>query len=415
MNEQTFRFRLGIFVLAALLLLAVLIVLFGSLPDWFKSYQRYTILFDDAAGLAPGAPVRQAGVRIGEVEQVGLDEESGKARVRVKVERRFLLRQADQPVLVRGLIGGDTTVDFVRRAPRGAPPDLRPLEPESILQGMTPAEPGDLGREAAQLLPTVRQALENMDKVLSRLDKVVPLLEQTLREFRDTAATGREAIPVLRSAAAEVRELAKLARSTLPEIGKTGEELRTAARSWGKVGDRVEELLRRNQERLNRVLDNLDTTLQRTAATFSEENQRLLRDGLQRANDTLSRANLLLGDLQQASKPLAERAPSLLRNLDEASLRLNQTLSEVQQLLRGSAPGGGTVQRFLTDPSLYNRLEEAACRLNRLLPRLDHILQDVEIFADKIARHPESLGLGGVLRPGTGLKETPPFYYLPGR
>ena len=45
--------------------------------------------------------------------------------------------------------------------------------------------------------------------------------------------------------------------------------------------------------------------------------------------------------------------------------------------------------------------------VNRILPRLDRILSDVEIFADKIARHLESLGIGGVFRPGTGLKEPP--------
>jgi hypothetical protein len=26
------------------------------------------------------------------------------------------------------------------------------------------------------------------------------------------------------------------------------------------------------------------------------------------------------------------------------------------------------------------------------------------VFADKVARHPESLGVGGVVRPGSGLK-----------
>ena len=37
MNEQTIRFRLGIFVLAALILLAVLIMLFGG---WARFFQR---------------------------------------------------------------------------------------------------------------------------------------------------------------------------------------------------------------------------------------------------------------------------------------------------------------------------------------------------------------------------------------
>ena len=67
----------------------------------------------------------------------------------------------------------------------------------------------------------------------------------------------------------------------------------------------------------------------------------------------------------------------------------------------------GTLQRLVVDPSLYNHLDETVCTLERVLPRLDRILRDLEVFADKIARHPESIGLGGAVRPSAGLKEAP--------
>jgi hypothetical protein len=35
----------------------------------------------------------------------------------------------------------------------------------------------------------------------------------------------------------------------------------------------------------------------------------------------------------------------------------------------------------------------------------------METFADKIARHPESLGLGGVVSPSSGLKEAPSSWH----
>ena len=59
------------------------------------------------------------------------------------------------------------------------------------------------------------------------------------------------------------------------------------------------------------------------------------------------------------------------------------------------------------DPELYNNLNDAACMLTRLMPRVDRILRDVEVFADKIARHPESLGVGGAINPSSGLKTVP--------
>jgi phospholipid/cholesterol/gamma-HCH transport system substrate-binding protein len=41
------------------------------------------------------------------------------------------------------------------------------------------------------------------------------------------------------------------------------------------------------------------------------------------------------------------------------------------------------------------------------MPRVERALKDLEVFADKLARHPESIGLGGALRPSSGLKEAP--------
>jgi phospholipid/cholesterol/gamma-HCH transport system substrate-binding protein len=36
------------------------------------------------------------------------------------------------------------------------------------------------------------------------------------------------------------------------------------------------------------------------------------------------------------------------------------------------------------------------------------VLRDVEIFSDKIARHPELLGVSGAIRPSSGAKEAAP-------
>jgi len=58
-----------------LMLLAVLVVMFGSLPTLFKRSDIYTIRFVDAPGVGQGTPVRRSGVRIGEVKNFQLDDE----------------------------------------------------------------------------------------------------------------------------------------------------------------------------------------------------------------------------------------------------------------------------------------------------------------------------------------------------
>jgi hypothetical protein len=39
--------------------------------------------------------------------------------------------------------------------------------------------------------------------------------------------------------------------------------------------------------------------------------------------------------------------------------------------------------------------------------RAEKITRDLEVFADKIARRPELIGVGGAFRPSSGLKDLP--------
>ena len=90
-------------------------------------------------------------------------------------------------------------------------------------------------------------------------------------------------------------------------------------------------------------------------------------------------------------------------------MKLNRLLAEYSGLSR-VLDQDGTVQRMLKDPSLYNNLNDAACLLLRGVPRIERILKDMETFSDKLARHPELLGVRGAVRPSEGLKEPPqPF------
>src|SRR5579872_3812904 len=102
MSERVMRIWIGIFVAGSLLLLAWLIILFGSAPNIFKRTTPYVIAFTDAQGIGPGSPVRRSGVRIGEVRDVILDNNSDEVRVEVAIDRRYTVWQTDEAVVVTG-------------------------------------------------------------------------------------------------------------------------------------------------------------------------------------------------------------------------------------------------------------------------------------------------------------------------
>jgi ABC-type transporter Mla subunit MlaD len=470
MSEQGMRFRLGVFVLAVLILLAGLVTLFGDFARFLTPAGHYTVTFANAAGVAPGTPVRRSGVPIGEVTAVELNNETGQVDVEIAVQAKYVIRPDDEPTLVHGLLGGETSIDLVLAPPTGRPPNRTPIAEGERLKGVNRAGVGTLLEQTSTVVPPAKETLRDMRKSLQAFERMTPLMEQTLREFRETARATRAMIPEWRGLAKatramlpELQELARESRKSIPELSRTGEQIGVAAKNWGNLGERLNVLVQTNEQKLQTSLDNLNRTLDGMAKVVSEENQRNLqrsmagmanvfgeenqrnlsatlknvragsdnlqaisksteelvresRETIRGVNESVRRADGVLLGMQDAVKPWQERSRRITENLDLSMDRLNRCLIDLHELLRCIVHYDGTLRRLIVDPTLYNRLDEAACVAGRLLPRMDQVLRDLSVFADKVARHPEALGLGGVFRPSSGLKGNPTagFYAPPG-
>jgi len=397
------RFRIGVFVLTVGLVLMVLVTLFSGFPSLFSQHNRFTVVLSEAGGIGQGTPVRRSGVRIGEVQSVELDNESGHVRVGISIEKKYTVRHNEEAVLNRGLLG-DTTIDFVTKAPNGKPPDTKALEPGSEIAGKVPVNPQMLVNQAAEVLPTTQQAFIELGKAADSFNRLAPQLDAATREL-----TG----------------LAKDTRAILPEMRKTNDEALVAVRNWGAVGERLNVLLRTNEDLIVKTLTDVDDAAVRFGKAFSDENLRNLQVILtnsktaserfpgiaeqveelaKQSRETMREGQTTFKNLNKATQPFADRGDPVMRNIEESSDKLNKVLGEVQELLRVFNRSDGTVQRLIADPSLYNNFNDAACQAAKMMPRLDRILKDIEVFADKLARHPELIGVGGAVRPGSGIK-----------
>lgn len=478
MNETSNRLRvaIGFFVLASLIALAVLITLFGGFPSYLRPAETYTIIFDNAQGVAPGTPVLRSGVRIGEVRSVQLDNETGKVRVVIAIDEGYTLRKGDRATLTRNLLGGDTSIAFVPPDdPRKV--DATSVEPGAELPGSRAPDASRLLEKTANLVVPAQETLDEMRKFVAQMNRMTPLMEQTLTEYRELGKTGNKiapkigesneelrelirsarqavpelrktndairtlaqntnaAVPELRKTNALVQDLLRTAQKMAPELERTNEEARQAIRTWGRVGERASVLLQANEEKITKSLEQLQRALTQANELLSKDNindvraivknsrlaserfesiargaDEALRDSrlaLNQLTQTMRRLDTVLIDLQKATVPFGERSPGILKNLDESAAQLKSTLADFRDLMRVAARSDGTVQRLLGDPALYNNINDAACMVKHLMPRIDRALRDVEIFADRIARHPELLGVRGAIRPGSGLKEAP--------
>jgi phospholipid/cholesterol/gamma-HCH transport system substrate-binding protein len=415
MNEQTQRLRIGILVLGAMILFGVLVLVFGGYPNLFKAQTAYTVVFTSAPGVAEGTPVRRSGVRIGQVSHVALDDITGKVNIVVLIDRGHSLFTSDVPRLTRGLLSGDTAIDFVPQFEAGK--ELVLATPADVFTGDTSADVGALLNQTTKMVPTVEEALNDIRKTLQRYEKLAPQLEDTMKSIRDTSG--------------DIRALARKYQDI--DVNKTNQDLQATLDTWRRLGERsdlliqrTDSLLEQNQDKLTKTIERLSSiakdvsdvtptltrNVDKTMANIADRSEsivkntdRLLkesRDVMERMTTTLDKTQPVLENLKQATKPFADHGDEIVKNLDKAMFDLRGLLQAINQ-------SDGTVRRLISDPALYTNLNDIAFGVTRLMCRMDRILADVEVFADKIARHPEALGVRGAIKPSSGLKDSP-FY-----
>lgn len=480
MNEQAMKFRLGIFVLGAGILLAVLIVLFGDLPDVFRGQQQFTVRFAQAPGIETGSPVRKSGIRIGEVSNFALDPESGAVSVTIIVDRKYQLRKGDSPVLGRGLLG-DTSINFVPISEVKDPSDRQPAPVGYLYEGKSGDLLTKIGTAANELVPASQAALDELREVSKKIGEMLPEVKRTMQEAQvalnkvgnaaesadnilrgnqeritkafDNVSTVSERISNLFTPAMTRRvetillntetvsaEMAALLndenRRTATQTLKSAQSAmdRFAAVMNDENVKNINQTLKAMQDitanaqntfknidkgvaNAEKLVNNLNEGVNDSRKLIASLNNRVdtigpqldttLKDAssaMKRFTTSAEKLDVVMNNLQTFTKDLGERGPAILKNIDEASGRVSQMVIDVGAFARSLSQGDGTVRKLVMDPGLYNSLNEAAASASRSVTRLDRILYDLSIFSDKLARHPELLGVSGAVAPSSGIK-----------
>ena len=492
MAERAMRVRLGAFVAAAVVALTGLVFTFGGAPKLFSQNAQYTVTFPEAPGLARGTPVRKSGVRIGRVTALDIDDQTGRVQVAVEIEGKHLPRMSEEPVISRGLLSGDTTLDFIPKVDdKGQPIGIgSAYTPGTEIVGVPPLNTQRLINQAQGTIPDAQAALAQFNRTIGKFEAVGPKAERALDEIGQLARSAREVVPELRQTNLKVqefigandppadqpgnlktlaKEIAELARAVRPladdlravmkdnkgELTKTLQSVRqftdrandalsddnrrnlsAALKSLTAAADNVNRLtgddnrklvadflknLRDGSDDLTKAIrlfailvDRADTTLKGIdeAVRAASPAFKGVADVVKNLGDRVAQTKAILDNVEKATRPLADNAEPFARNAAKAAEELATTTAEVRKVLTAFSRSEGTLGKVVNDPQLYNQLVDAAANLNRTLVRAEKIAKDLEVFADKVARKPETIGVGGALRPSTGLKESP-FAPLP--
>jgi len=374
MNERQLQFRVGIFVVLAMAVGAVLIFQFSEVKNLWRSTYPLAVHFDEIPGLHLGSPVKQNGIIIGNVDEIVLDEEAGGVLVIINIFGDYQLRSDAQPHVSRSLFG-DSKIEF------SAGRSTEFIPPRSRLQGLASSDP--------------LQAVERLEHTVNT---TLTSFEATSREWQEVA---RNVNALMSTNRGNLNDVVEQAVISLDTFNKT---LNAATVTFTEAGQTLK-VASKTLANANSLLSDpeMQSNLRKTAAELPKiaEETRLT---IASARSSIEQLSTNLDHIQKATMPLADNSDVIVRKLTGSLVQLESLLTELNQFSQVVNAKDGTFQRFATDPNLYKNLERSSAALTVLLENSNPLLRDLRIFADRIARHPEVLGVGGALRGSTGLK-----------
>jgi phospholipid/cholesterol/gamma-HCH transport system substrate-binding protein len=358
-------------VLAAAIITAFLVARFGDLPLSFGP-GNYTIFirFPYAPGVTPGTPVRKSGVQIGRVTAVELQERGG-VLVTTEIQRNKPIFATETARISTASVLGDAIIEFVP-VNYNVPPG-EPLEDRTeITNGQVQGNPLDV---LVNLETDLRTALASINRAGTEV-------ELTARNLNTAIGNNDDQIPRLAQKAERALDQFSTAMTSINEV--FGDEKMRAG--------------------LKQTLNDMPAFMQEARGTLKKADEAF--DGFKTVSD---RATRNLENLENFTRPLGERGPQLVDNLDGSLSNINDLLEGLVTFTDGLNSREGTLGQLLHDDKLYRRLDRTLANAEDITSRIKPILDDIRIFSDKIARDPRQLGLKGALdrRPvGVGTKST---------
>lgn len=329
------QLRVGLTVLFASIVLAVLIFLMSGTTGLFTPKIRLRSYFDDAQGLRNGAPVRLQGVDVGNVTSVRVvpNKEPNPVEVTMKVTTKysFSIRKDSVASMSTAGVLGETYINI-----------------DSSHARARPAGDGDVlaTRDTPDIQDVVRASqgtLQNLDALLKRTDRILAFVE-----------SGQGSIGKL------IYDPTLYARfsDTVTEFKGIVDQIRAGQGSLGKLVS--------NDEAYNKTIAAIDKVnalvddLQQGKGTAGK----FLKDPTlyNNANDTIANVKKLTDDINAGKGAIGK-----LTRDEQLAQRLDDVITKLSTLTDRLEAGEGTAGRLFKDPSLYNNADQMLVETRELV------------------------------------------------
>ena len=334
--------RVGIFFTIAILIVLGLSLQVGKRGLFDHDYE-IVANFRQGSGIDPGTRVSLRGVPIGTVKS--MDWDAGKYRVAMvlQIENRYRIpKNAVAKIQVSSLLGGNYVNISVDQGPEEIAAlvegdEIQTEDTLSIDEVLTTF--GNLGDQAKTLMANLdKNQAETMEKIRS-------VIEENRKEFKETSTSFARLGPKLETLADRVNTMTEQVQGGEGTFGAlfTDKSVYTDIKEFASTAREVGDQVKSGQGALGQLVYKDDLT-----------------------ND----AKNVMSDLQKAAQEVEaavsenrEGFRDLVASVSESGPRIEQAISDLNDITRKINSGEGTLGRLVNDPSLY---EDAQRTVNQV-------------------------------------------------
>lgn len=369
MNWNSIQFKVGLLVIASLLVFTFLLFQSANWP-WTHSGDVIPIRFDSVSGLRVGAMVQISGVQIGKVTDIKLLGNKVEVKTRIEDAYNVLRKGCDVNIAMVGLVG-ETYVNITNASssnPLIEPDDL-PLTGRSLVSTVEIMESAN---EALKTITKSASVLEDVDK--KEIQNIVSSLKDLVNQTN--ALTGR----TLSNLNELVGGLNETVTGYKGELGKTISELNSVIAETQTNVARISSSLDNFSQGLNNLLDENSGQVRETVANFRQISENLNTDSKKLFDDLAalkSQISELVNSTQTVVDKDAKKIDQLVDNLNRSTQEFSDLSRRLSSITDKVEKGEGTVAQLLNK-------SEPVEKLNKTLRTADSAINEFANLSDKI-------------------------------
>ena len=195
-TRSSFELKVGIFIFIGIVILSVIVFSIGNFYSVKRGY-TLNVLFSFANGISVGAPVRYAGVEVGEIQGIDVyfDEQENRPMVKLFIwvaQNTWVNEDAVATINTLGLLGEK----YLEITPGSRETKL--LEKGDTLRGYDPVSTEELTRDTQKTLLKIEDMIESIDKIVGdeafrdSIKNTVSNVESLTLNFQDFIKTAKE-------------------------------------------------------------------------------------------------------------------------------------------------------------------------------------------------------------------------------